>query len=101
LHLPNYFCDDALKRATPTRMNSGDGASPRINKKDGNAVCGLDAEEQANTIGDGGVSAASIGRGRVEEANYIRMELLEGNEREIVCAESRLETAAVFQDSLP
>jgi len=45
LHAANGFGDDALKGATPSRVNGGDRAGRGIDEKNGNAVGGLHAEE--------------------------------------------------------
>jgi len=45
LHTANGFGDDALKGATPSRVNGGDRAGRGIDEKNGNAVGGLHAEE--------------------------------------------------------
>jgi hypothetical protein len=79
-------------------MNGGHGASFGIDEENGNAICGLDAEEQAGTIRGGGVAAAWFGGRGVEEMDDVGMELFECDEAEIFRAEGGLEVAAVFED---
>jgi len=68
--------------ALPTRMNGGDGAFPRINQKDWNAICGLHAKEQAGVICGGGITLACVGGRGGEKVNRVGMDLLEWCERE-------------------
>ena len=60
LHLTDGFDDDAGESATPPGMDGGDGAFLGIDEEDGDAIGGLNGEEQAGAIGDRGVSAARI-----------------------------------------
>ena len=61
LHLADGFDNDALKCAAPTGMNGGDGALFRVDEENRNAIGGLDAEEEAGTVGGGGVALARLG----------------------------------------
>ena len=98
LHLADGFDGDASEGAAPSGVNRGYGAVFGVDKEDGNAVGGLDAEEEAGTIGDGGITLAEFVGDGVEEMDYIGVDLFERNELEIVSAECRLEAAAVFED---
>ncbi len=86
LHLADGFDDDAGKSAAPAGVNGGDGAFFRIDQEDGDAVGGLDAEEQARAVGDRGISRhggqalANLGRGSIEKMDYIGVDLFEGDE---------------------
>ncbi len=104
VELADCFLHDAREGAAPTGVDGRNGAALWIDKKDGNAVSGLNTEEQARSCGNGSVArphrrtrGGSGGRG-LDEANHIGMNLLEWDERELLRAEGGLETAAVFQD---
>jgi hypothetical protein len=104
LHFPDGFDGDAGEGATPSGVNGGYGAVFGVDKEYGDAVGGLDAEEEAGTVGGGGVArhggqafAGFVGSG-FEEVDDVGMDLLKGDEWEIVSAECRLEAAAVFED---
>jgi len=79
-------------------MNGGDCALFGIDEENRNAVGGLDAQEKAGAVGDGGVALAGLGGGGVEKMDDIGMDLFQGNELEAGGAESELEAAAVFED---
>ena len=104
LHLADGFDHDAGEGATPSSVDGGYGAFLGIDEKDGDAVGGLDAEEEAGTVGGGGVARhgrqaiAGLLRGSVEEVDYVGVDLLERDEFEIVRGEGGLEAAAVFDD---
>ena len=66
LHLADGFDDDASESAAPTSVNGGDGALFGVNEEDGNAVGGLDGEEQAGAVGGGGVALANAGRSGIK-----------------------------------
>ena len=101
LHFPNGFCDDALQRAAPAGMNGGDGSLFGIDEKNGDAIGGLNAEKQAGANCCGGVPATGLGGHGIEDLHNIRMELPEGNEREIVCIERTLKEATIFENKFP
>ena len=98
LHLADGFYGDAGEGAAPPGVNGGDSPFSGVDEEQGNAVRGLDAEEQAGSVGGGGVALAGLVGGGVEEMNYVGVDLFEGDELEIVGAECRLEAAAVFKD---
>lgn len=98
LHLADGFDDDAAECAAPSGVDGGDGTLLRIREKDGDAVGGLDGEKQALAIGGRSVAMAGFRRRGIKEVDDVRMDLLEGEEREAACAESGLETATVFED---
>ena len=66
LHLADGLDDDAGQSAAPTGVNGSDGALFGVNEEDGDAVGGLDGQEEAGAVGGGGVSLADGGRGGVE-----------------------------------
>jgi hypothetical protein len=84
LHPANGFYHDATECAPPSGMDGRDGALFGIDEKNGDAVGGLNAEEQAGAIGGGSVTAAGLGRSGSEELHNIGMELFERNEGEVV-----------------
>ena len=98
LHLADGFDDDAGESASPAGVDDGDGALFGIDEEDGDAVGGLDGEEEAGAVGGGGVAAAGFDGGGVEEMDYVGVDLFQGDELEVFCAESRLEAAAIFED---
>jgi hypothetical protein len=98
LHLADGFDGYASQGAAPSGVEGGYGAFFRIDEKDGDTVSGLDSEEEAWAVGDRGVPFAGLVGSGVEEVDYVGMDLLEGEELEIVGAECGLEAAAVFED---
>jgi hypothetical protein len=79
-------------------MNGGDGALFRIDEENRDAIGGLDAQEEAGTVCDGGIASARFGGCGVEKMDDIGMDLLERDEVEVRRAERGLEEAAVFED---
>jgi len=104
LHLADGFDGDAGEGATPSGVDGGYGAVFGVDEEDGDAVGGLDGEEQAGTVGGGGVARpggqafAWLVGGGFEEVDYVGVDLLEGDELEIVGTEGGLEAAAIFED---
>jgi hypothetical protein len=79
-------------------VDGGYGAVFGIDEEDGDTVGGLDAEEEAGAVGGGGVAFAGLVGGGFEEVDYVGVDLLEGDELEVVGAEGGLEAAAIFED---
>lgn len=106
LHLADGFDGDASEGAAPSGVNGGYGAGFGVDEEHGDAVGGLDAEEEAGTVGGGGVARnggqafAGLVGDDVEEMDDVGMDLLEGDELEVVGAESRLEAVAILEDVL-
>src|SRR5205814_885836 len=98
LHLADGFDDDELERATPASMNGGDGAPFGIDEENRNAVSGLDAQQEARAVGDGGIALAGLGRCGVEKMDDIGMDLFQADEFEMGRTDGGLEAAAVFED---
>jgi len=98
LHFPEGFDDDAGEGTAPSGVDGGYGTVFGVDEEDGDAVGGLDAEEEAGTAGSGGVALARLVGGGVEEMDDVGMDLLEGDELEIVGAEGGLEAATIFED---
>jgi hypothetical protein len=80
VHFADSFGDDALERAAPSGMDSGDSALFWIHKKNGNAVGRLHAKKQAGAVRGGSVAAAGRGRRGIEEVQDVRMNLFERDE---------------------
>ena len=97
-HLADGFDGDAGEGAAPPGVNGGYSPVSGVDEEQGNAVRGLDAEEEAGSVGGRGVALAGRVGGGVEEMNYVGVDLCEGDELEIAGAECRLEAAAVFKD---
>jgi hypothetical protein len=98
LHLADGFDDDALERAAPASMNGGDGTPFEVDQEKGDAVGGLDGQEEAGAVGGGGVALAGFCRCGVEKVDDIGMDLFQRDEFEVGCAEGKLEAATVFED---
>jgi hypothetical protein len=100
LHAADGFLSDSGQSAAPARVNGGNRAFFRIDEEDRRAIGGLDGEEQAGTVCGRSVAFASVGWGSRENADHVRVDLLEGNEREIRGTESGLKLAAIFEHVL-
>jgi len=98
LHLADGCDGDAGEGAAPSGVDGGDGAVFGVDEEDGDAVGGLDAEEEARAVCGGGISFAGLVGGGFEEVDDVGMDLLEGDELEIAGTEGGLEAAAVFED---
>ncbi len=61
LHFADGFGRDAGEGAAPAGVDSGDGAFLGVDEEDGDAVGGLDSQEEAGALGDAGVASAGIG----------------------------------------
>ena len=98
LHAANGFLGDAGERAAPASVNGGNGAFLGIDDQDRDAIGGLYGEEKAGAIGSGGVSSAGIHGLLMENADDVRVNLLERDEIEFAGAEGGLQLAAIFQN---
>lgn len=98
LHHSDGFCDDALQGASPTRVDGGDGSLLGIDEKNRDTVGGLDAEKKSRLVCDRCVTTAGVSRRGFEHVDDVGVKLFQGDERKIRCAESREETAAIFQN---
>lgn len=76
LHAADGFLRDAGEGASPSGVDGRDGALFSINEEDGDAVGGLDGEEDTGTIRGGGVAFARIGGGLREVVKDVGMDLL-------------------------
>ncbi len=98
LHLADGFDGDAGEGTAPAGVDGGYGTVSGVDEEYGDAVGGLDAEEEAGTVGGRGVASAWFGGSGFDEVDYVGVDLLEGDELEIVGAEGGLEAAAIFED---
>ena len=98
LHLADGFDDDAGEGTAPAGVDGGDGTLFGVDEENGDAVGGLDGEEEAGTVGGQGVALAGSGGRAFEEMDYVGVDLLEGDELEVGGAESGLEAEAIFED---
>jgi hypothetical protein len=99
LHPADGLLGDPGESAAPTGMNGGNSALFWVYEEDRDAIGGLDAEQKAGTICDGSVALRGMGGGRLREnANHVRVDLLERNEFKIGSAERGLKEAAIFED---
>ena len=98
LHLADGFDSDTGERAAPASVDGGYGAVFGVDEEDGDAVGGLDAEEEAGAVGGGGVARTGLGWDAFEKMDDVGMDLLEGDGLEIVGAEGGLEATAIFED---
>ena len=74
-HLAYTLLDDAFDRASPTRMKHTNGTARGINENDGQAIGGLNAEQQTRSRCDQTVADKLWFRGRIDEADDIGMNL--------------------------
>jgi hypothetical protein len=98
LHLADGFFGNAGEGAAPAGVDGGYGALFGIDEEDRDTVGGLDAEQEAGTVGGGGVTLAWFLRGSFDEMDNVGVDLFEGDELEVARAEGGLEAAAVFED---
>jgi hypothetical protein len=98
LHLADGFDGDSGQGAAPTGVDSGYRTFSRVNEEDGDAVGGLDAEEEAGAVGDGGVAFAGLVGGGVEDMDYVGVDLFERDECQVGRVKSGLKASAVFED---
>jgi hypothetical protein len=98
LHFSDGFCDDALQSAAPARVDGGYSSFSGIDEKNRDTVGGLDAKKKSGLACDGCVTTAGISRRGFEHVDDVGVKLFQGDESKIRCAESREETAAIFQD---
>jgi hypothetical protein len=89
---------NAGERAAPAGVNGGDRAFFPIDEEYRHAIGGLDGEEQAGAVCGRGVAFAGACRWLRENADHVRVDLLERNEFEIGGTEGGLKEAAIFED---
>ena len=98
MQFSNGFCDDALQSAAPASVDGGYSSFSGIDEKNRNTVGGLDAEKKSRLVCDRCVTTAGVSRSCIEHVDDVGVKLFQGDESKIRCAESREETAAVFQN---
>ncbi len=92
------FFEDAGEGAAPSGVDGGDGAFFGIDEKDGDAVGGLHAEEEAWSVGERGVAFAGFFWSGSERPDDCGVDLFEDDERKFWDAEGGLEFFAIFDD---
>jgi len=90
--------EDAGEGAAPTGVDCGYGAVLGIGEKDGDAVGGLDGEEEARSFCERSIAITGFFGGRGERPDDGGMDLFEGDEWEFLSAEGSLKFLAVFED---
>ena len=100
LHLADGLDGDACEGAAPSGVDGGYGAVFGVDEENGDAVGGLDAEEEAGAVGGGRIARTWLGWDAVEKMDDVGVDLLERDELEIAGAEGGLEAAAIFEDVL-
>ena len=98
LHAADGFLGDAGERTAPAGMDGGNCSLFWIDEEYRDAIGGLDGKEKAGAIRGGGIAFAKVGRRLRENANYIRVDLLEWDQFEIGGTEGGLKQAAIFED---
>lgn len=98
LHAAERFHRDAAQGAAPAGVNRGNHAIPGVDQEDGDAIGGLDGEEQTGFGGGGSIAFARVGRTVSEGANQVGMKLAQRNELQLFSADSFPEPAAIFED---
>ena len=76
LHAANCLLGDAGESAAPAGVNGSDRAFFWIDEENRHAIGGLDGEEQAGLICNGGVTSANIRRCARDNAENVRVDLL-------------------------
>jgi hypothetical protein len=79
-------------------VDGGDGSLLGIDEKNRDTVGGLDAKKKSGLVCDRCVTTAGVSRSCIEYVDDVGVELFQGDESKIRCAESGEETAAIFQD---
>jgi hypothetical protein len=98
LHAADGFLGDAGERTAPAGVGGGNRSLFWIDEEYRDAIGGLDGKEKAGAIRGGGIAFAKVGRRLGENANYIRVDLLERDQFEIGGTEGGLKQAAIFED---
>jgi len=83
LHLADSLDHNARQGAAPAGVNGGDGTLFGVDEENGDAIGGLDAQEEARAVRGGGIALADLLWPSVEMMNDIGMDLLERDELQI------------------
>src|SRR6267378_8356707 len=89
---------DAGERTAPAGVHGGNRSLFWIDEEYRDAIGGLDGKKKAGAIRGGGIAFARVGRRLGENANYIRVDLLERDQFEIGGTKGGLKQAAIFED---
>jgi hypothetical protein len=96
LHGTDGFLRDAGESAAPSRVNCSDRALPWIDKKNRDAIGGLNGQQKTRERSGRGIADRSRIRGGVENLNGVRVNLLESDQGERFAADTILKCGAVF-----
>ncbi len=82
LHFADGFDDNAGESAAPAGVDGGDGTFLGVYEENRDAVGSLHAEEEAGTVGDGGIAVARVGGATacVEKVDCVGVDLFQGDE---------------------
>jgi hypothetical protein len=79
-HFSYTFFDDALDRAAPSGVEDADGVVPGVDEDDGEAVGGLDGEQQAGGGGDESIAGEGVVGDGVDMVDEVGVDLAECDE---------------------
>ena len=81
VHLAHTFLHNAFHRASPSGMKHTHSVLPGVDENNGQAVGGLNAEQQTRSCGDQAIAGEWRFGGRVDEADDVGMNLAQRNQR--------------------
>ena len=103
LHAAQRFFGDALRRAAPAGMNRGHGGLLSIGQQDGNAVGGLDRQQNAGFARDQGIAFGGLFAmwkfGRAHDVHDVGMNLAQPSDAHFAGTERCVKLRAIFQDA--
>ena len=102
-HAAECFLGDALRCAAPSGVNCSHRVLLGISKQDGNAVGGLDGQQNAGFTRDQGVTFGGLCAlrkcGGAHDVNDIGMNLAQPSDAHFAGTECSVEIPAIFQDA--
>jgi len=103
LHAAQRFFGDALRRAAPSGMNRGYCRLLSIGQQDGNAVGGLDRQQNAGFARDQGIAFGGLFAmwkfGRAHDVHDVGMNLAQPSDAHFAGTERCVKLRAIFQDA--
>lgn len=79
-HFAHAFLDNTLKRAAPARMKYANRMLPHVSKNDGQAIGGLDSEQQRGRARNQAIAGQGMFRSAVHRVNDVGVSLAQGNQ---------------------
>jgi len=79
-HFSDAFFDDALEGAAPSGVEDADGAMFGVDQDHGEAVGGLNGEQEAGCGGEESVAGWMVGGGGVDAVDDVGVDLAEGDQ---------------------